>query len=108
MRSWPHGQFEFQALSDTVFLNHPYARDKHSFIVGNIAGRTQKVQLALDSLEGVNKELLGRLSKTGLQDALSGKTCALDEKGSIDLDLPPYSAVWLEGCPGGVPDGNLA
>ena len=101
-------QFEFQALSDTVFLNHPYARDKHSFIVGNIAGRTQKVQLALDSLEGVNKELLGRLSKTGLQDALSGKTCALDEKGSIDLDLPPYSAVWLEGCPGGVPDGNLA
>ncbi len=89
-------EFEFKSLSDTVFINHPYARSNHSFIVGNIIGSPQTVTLDLNRLEGVSAEDRGTLEQKGLVDALSGKTYKVHAGGRADLELPPFGALWLQ------------
>jgi len=89
-------EFEFKTLSNTVFLNHPYARSNHSFIVGNIIETPQTVSLDLKGLSGLSDEDRGAIEKRGLVDALSGKTYKADADGRIDLELPPFGALWLQ------------
>jgi hypothetical protein len=87
--------FEFRALGDTVFLNHPYARGRHSFIAGNISDRPRRLSLRLGELAGLDEAALGRLRRAGLEDALGCGRVKVAEDGSVDLELAGYGAVWL-------------
>ena len=89
-------EFEFKSLSNTVFLNHPYARSNHSFIAGNIIGAPQTVTLDLNDLSGVSDEDRSAIEKRGLVDALSGKSYKVGGDGRVDLELPPFGALWLQ------------
>jgi hypothetical protein len=88
--------FEFLALSSTVFLNHPYARGLHSFIVGNISSKSQSITLELGKLAGVGNEALARFQNEGLEDALTGEIYRPNEDGGLKLTLPAYGALWLK------------
>jgi hypothetical protein len=88
-------EFEFKALTDKVFLNHPYARGIHSFIVGNITSSTQKVLLDVEGLGGIGPQELTGMKESGLVDSLSDEIHNLDTEGRLSLSLPPYGALWL-------------
>jgi hypothetical protein len=88
-------EFEFRAITDTVFLNHPYAGGEHSFIVGNITPYRQEILMDLRSLEGVGARDLEKIRKNGLMDCLSGQFYRLEADSTLALDLPPYGAAWL-------------
>ena len=95
-------EFEFQALSDTIFLNHPYVGGKHSFIVGNILPESQSLAIEFAKLFGVNRDLITKLRTSGLKDALTdGPRMYADMDGKLALTLGPYEAVWLRcvDCP---------
>ncbi len=82
-------EFEFIALNDQVFLNHPFYKGNHSFIGGNISGEKQKVLLDITRLEG---ELHGEITLT---DQLTGRKVTTDEKGVLSLDMKPYEMFWF-------------
>jgi hypothetical protein len=98
--------FEFRALSDTVFLHHPYARGRHSFIVGNISERPCGLSLRPGELEGVDAAAFEQLRRSGLTDALTGRTFAVSEAGGVELELPGYTALWLQASEDGARDGK--
>jgi len=89
-------KFELRALTDTVFLNHPYARGRHSFVCGNIAPEARRVSLSLNDLEGVSVEEMRAAQRRGLVDALSGRAYQVDAHGGVELEMPPYGALWLQ------------
>ena len=89
--------FEFKALTDTIFLNHPYADGNHSFILGNILPVAQKIDLDVAGLAGVGNDLIPKLRTSGLRDALTGgDRIAVDMDGKVTVNLGPYGAVWLK------------
>ncbi|HUV08119.1 MAG TPA: hypothetical protein VMX75_10350, partial [Spirochaetia bacterium] len=88
--------FEFKALSDTVFLNHPYARGSHSFILGNISGSRRAADLDLRSLAGMDEKRLEGIEKTGLRNMLEGEDHRVGGDLRLELSLPPYGALWLK------------
>jgi hypothetical protein len=88
--------FEFKALSDTVFVNHPYARGGHSFIAGNISDRPCRLSLRLKEFQGMDASAFERLRRGGLRDALGGNDYSVTEAGGVELKLPGYGAVWLK------------
>ncbi len=88
--------FEFKALSDTVFLNHAYARNEHSLIIGNISASAVSMTVAIEGLAGISTEAKQRCRAEGLRDNLNGGTFALDDAGCFELDLASYGAVWLK------------
>jgi len=87
--------FEFRALTETVFLNHPYARGRHSLIVGNISDRPCSLSLSLAELSGVDNSVVEELRRSGLRDALTGGAWAVSTAGKIEVKLAGYGAVWL-------------
>jgi hypothetical protein len=93
-------KFEFRALSDTVFLNHPHARNSHSFILGNISDQLQKLSLEIEGLQGLGREELSRMHRLGLRDRLTEQVHRPESDGTgkllLRLVLPPYTAVWLK------------
>ncbi len=93
--------FEFRALSDTVFLNHPYARGRHSFIVGNISECPCGLSLRPGELEGVDAAAYEQLRRSGLKDALTGRTFTVSDAGKVELELPGYGALWLQSSEAG-------
>ena len=83
-------KFEFAPLSDTLFLNHAYEANQHSFVVGNILSTAQEVSLTLaDFAETEN--LTGT---SALRDLLTGDTVEI-EGGKMKFVLPPYGAAWF-------------
>lgn len=89
-------RYEFQPLNDTVFLNHPHARGRHSFILGNILPVEQLVTLDLSSLAGISHHLISALRRNGLQNALAdGERLYPDKNGLLSITLKPYGAAWL-------------
>ena len=91
--------FEFRAVTDTVFLNHPYARGEHAFILGSIMPDPQSVVLELGGLSGMGVPELETLGRTGLCDLLGGGTWEVGADGRLELTLPAYGAVWLKPVP---------
>jgi hypothetical protein len=89
-------EFEFRALTDCVFLNHPFARGRHSFICGNIGSAAQRITLDLNTLAGLTAEEIGLIAKQGLVDALSTSVYGTATGDRVDLKLPGYGAVWLQ------------
>lgn len=88
--------FEFLALSDTIFLNHPYHNGDHSFIVGNISGTSVAYKLKLQDITGVDEEWIELKRNVPLADGITGSKLLIDEHDSLSLELPPYGMVWLK------------
>jgi hypothetical protein len=88
--------FEFRALTDTVFLNHPFAQGNHSFIAGNISDTEQTIELDIADLDGITSRNLREFGEQGLTDQLGGDRFHPDEKNVVAVVLPAYGAVWLK------------
>lgn len=88
--------FEFRALTDKVFINHPFAKGIHSFIVGNISDDEQIVDLDISDFDGVTADDLQKFSERGLIEKLSGSRIRLKDKSTVTIVLPAYGAVWLK------------
>ena len=86
--------FEFVDLTDTIFLNHAFARDRHALVIGNILGIAQEVCLELSSLCSFTPDVLRNVEETGMTDALTGNLHPVTG-GSLTLSLPAYGALWL-------------
>ena len=84
--------FEFLPLTDTVFLNHPFARGCHSFIVGNIEGKSCDIRLDIADLSGIDDQWLRQYSK--LTDRLTQIDYVI-QSGTVSVHLEPYGALWL-------------
>ncbi|MDA3810372.1 MAG: hypothetical protein PF518_08595 [Spirochaetaceae bacterium] len=79
--------FQFIALSDQVFINHPYADNNHSIIIGNIGNQKKRVEVKIDDLKDFNSQLL--------KDLITGKEYeAL--KGKFSIEMKPYGFLWLK------------
>lgn len=74
-------EFEFQALTDTVFMNHPHARGEDAYIIGNISSTPAALSIPRD---------------VDMVDALTGTRYAVNSEGMINLNLEPYGALWLK------------
>ncbi len=88
--------FEFIALTDTLFLNHPYYGGDHSLILGNISEKTVSYKLNLSTLQGVDDNWLESKKDNPLVDEISGSKFLIDEKRCIDLEFPPFGMMWLK------------
>ena len=79
--------FEFRALNDQVFMNHPWHGGNHSLILGNIVNR--KIDVELDS------SLMGDYSPD--QDCRSPdrRHFAPDQR-KVRYHLEPYGCRWLK------------
>jgi hypothetical protein len=80
--------FEYKPLSDTIFLNHAYARESHSLVIGNIVDRRQTVRFDLESFAEMGD------GRRRFVDLLSEDNRVF-EGPHIDIELAPYGAAWL-------------
>ena len=81
--------FEFLSPGNTVFLNHAFAGDDHSFILGNISSEPSEILLPVEELEGIST------SVPLLEDFLTGETFTLSE-GELHLTLKGFEPRWLK------------
>ena len=88
--------FEFLALTDTLFLNHPFHNGDHSLILGNISEKPVSSELILQSLAGIEQEWLNLKKDQPITDGLTGTIFPIDEEGVLNLELPPYGMLWLK------------
>ncbi len=88
-------EFEFIALTDTVFLNHPYYNGEHSFIIGNISDKPVLYNLDLSTLQGIDT-WSDLKSSNSLTDGISGSTFLMDKQRNLNLEIPPYGMLWLK------------
>jgi len=88
--------FEFTALTDTLFLNHPYHGGDHSLILGNISGNTVSYKLNLSTLSGVDDKWLRIKKDNPLEDGITGFKFLIDEQRFLNLEIPAYGIVWLK------------
>lgn len=80
-------QYQFKALTDTVFMNHPWHDHDHSIIIGNIVNREMKIQLSKDDIEGFDSDIL--------TDKLSGRVFNRNG-GSFEIRLSPFEYLWMK------------
>ena len=90
------GDFEFIALTDTLFLNHPYHEGDHSLILGNISEKAVSFNLPLQTLAGIDEEWLNLKKDNSFADGITGANYLIDEHGSLNLELSPYGMLWLK------------
>jgi hypothetical protein len=88
--------FEFVTLTDTLFLNHAFHEGDHSFILGNISGRTVTYNLDLSELQGTENNWLSVKKDKSLIDGIAGEKYLPDGEGVVHLELSPYSMLWLK------------
>ncbi|MCK5198817.1 MAG: hypothetical protein KAR21_10720, partial [Spirochaetales bacterium] len=88
--------FEFLALTDTLFLNHPYHDGDHSLILGNISEKAVTYKLILPELDGIDKNWLDLKKGKPLTDGITKAKFIMDDQGSVNLELPPYGMFWLK------------
>ena len=88
--------FEFLALTDTLFLNHPYHDGDHSLILGNISEKPVTFRLQTPTLAGMYEKWLILKKDQPLLDGITGTKFLMDENGTLNLELPPYSMLWLK------------
>ncbi len=88
--------FEFTALTDTLFLNHPYHKGDHSLILGNISDKTVSCKLSLETLAGVDKNWMDVKKESSFTDGFTERTLSMDNEGELNLELPPYGMIWLK------------
>lgn len=88
--------FEFIALTDSLFLNHPFHEGNHSLILGNISEKTVFYKLQTAILEGMYEEWLILKNDQPLIDGISGNEYSLNNEGLVSLEIPPYGMVWLK------------
>ncbi|MEA1911687.1 MAG: hypothetical protein U9N32_08470, partial [Spirochaetota bacterium] len=88
--------FEFLALTDTLFLNHPYHDGDHSLILGNISEKPVTFSLQTATLSGMYEEWLILKKDQPLLDGITGAKFLVDKTGSLNLELPPYGMLWLK------------
>jgi len=88
--------FEFRALTDQIFLNHPYDNGNHSFIVGNISEKPVTFRLHPATLSGMYEKWLILKKDQPLLDEITGTKFLMDENGTLNLELPPYGMLWLK------------
>jgi hypothetical protein len=81
--------FEFLSPGNTVFLNHAFAGNDHSFILGNISPEPAEVLLPVEELEGIS------ISVPLLEDLLTGETFSLND-GELLLTLRGFEPRWLK------------
>lgn len=81
--------FEFTALSKTIFLNHPFHGGKHSFILGNISPQETEIDFNPVSLAGEPKN-------DRLKDLLSDREFTPGSDGTFVLHFKPYGMFYLE------------
>jgi hypothetical protein len=90
-------EFEYAEPSGTVFLNHPYARGQHAFILGNISEEPVSFTLDLTQLAGVDAAILEKIATHGLKELLTGAPPSrTGDVAGIPIDLPAFGAVWLK------------
>jgi hypothetical protein len=78
--------FRFTALGDKVFLNHPWAQNNHSFILGNIENQENTIVLKSSDLEPFTGDKL--------KDKFTGNIYRLED-GVYKIQLKPYGYMWL-------------
>ena len=88
--------FEFIALTDTLFLNHPFYEGDHSLILGNISDKPVTYKLSLETLTGVDKNLILSKKDNPFIDGITGEKFLIDRQGFLNLELPPYGMLWLK------------
>ncbi len=88
--------FEFLALTDTLFLNHPFNDGDHSLILGNISEKPVTYNLSLKTLAGMDKNWLDLKKDNSFADGITGAKFLMDEQGFLNLELPPYGMLWLK------------
>ena len=88
--------FEFIALTDKIFLNHPFHKGDHSLILGNISEESAVYKLSLETLSGLDKILLKSKQESFFTDGIKGTKFMVDKEGSLNLELPPYGMLWLK------------
>ncbi|MDA3938855.1 MAG: alpha-amylase family glycosyl hydrolase [Spirochaetia bacterium] len=88
--------FEFIALTDTLFLNHPFHKRDHSLILGNISEKAVTFNLDLSTLQGADNNWLNSKKDTHFVNGFTGAKILINDQGSIDLELPPYGMLWLK------------
>ncbi len=81
--------FEFEALNESIFLNHPFHGGKHSFILGNISRMEQEIRINPAALAGAP-----RISR--LRDLLSGAIVTPESDGTFILHFGPFGMLYLE------------
>lgn len=88
--------FEFLALTDTLFINHPFYGGSHSFIFGNISENTVTYKLNLLTLQGIDDNWLDSKKDNSLADGITGLKYLIDEQKFLNLEIPAYGMVWLK------------
>ncbi|MCK5674067.1 MAG: hypothetical protein KAH95_11870, partial [Spirochaetales bacterium] len=88
--------FEFVALTDTLFLNHPYHGGDHSLILGNISEKPVTYKLDISTLQGVDESWLEFKKDNSLVDGITGSKYLMDEQRFLNLELPSYGMLWLK------------
>ncbi len=80
-------QFQFKALNDGVFMNHPWHGNNHSIILGNILNKEVIVRFNIDEIDGFESETL--------TDKLTG--LVIKQKGDFfEIILSPFQYLWLK------------
>lgn len=79
--------FSFSAISNTIFLNHPWAENHHSFILGNIVNEEKTI--AIESSQ------LASFPGKYLKDQLTNERYEI-ENGICKITFKPFDYMWLK------------
>jgi len=80
-------KFQFCALTDQVFMNHPWSGGSHSLILGNIVNRSSKIELDVQSIDGFNS--------LELTDQITGRIYK-SNAGKFEIEMDPFGYLWLK------------
>lgn len=79
--------FQFQPVTDQVFMNHPWHDGNHSVILGNIINREVTVEIMKTDLEGFESD--------SLKDMLTGDVYRVKD-GRLTIKIEPFGYLWLK------------
>jgi glycosidase len=80
-------QFQFLTFGEGIFVNHPWHKNKHSLIAGNILNKPVAFEIEKKAIENFNGDVL--------KDMVSGKEYACTN-GKFHIEMNPYGFLWLK------------